>query len=258
MRACMRLGCHSDSLVVVKASSGTEDELPQGALSVKMGFSHPTWGVQLKKMGHNLGMGWYGDGSRATMQSIFIMGITSAHGSIPKSYQLMTVSWWFLKLKEIAAEVFFFCLEKRDRFLFQWLTFWRYSSQRMPNFSITFEPRLGQTLSIGDILTHYVDLQALPSQETLASLVKLASKSQEAGPVVSSLLKVNQGALGVWGSCLLSASQSGMNMVIQQWTIYLYIYIWSKSFVGINFLALHVTSSNFEACQTRRCKLSET
>lgn len=66
MRACMRLGCHSDSLVVVKASSGTEDELPQG-----------------------------------------------------------------------------------------------------------------QTLSIGDILTHYVDLQALPSQETLASLVKLASKSQE-------------------------------------------------------------------------------
>jgi len=55
MRACMRLGCHSDSLVVVKASSGTEDELPQGALSVKMGFSHPTWGVQLKKMGHNLG-----------------------------------------------------------------------------------------------------------------------------------------------------------------------------------------------------------
>eukprot|EP00438_Fugacium_kawagutii_P008615 Skav234211 [mRNA] locus=scaffold2795:162970:174506:- [translate_table: standard] len=38
----------------------------------------------------------------------------------------------------------------------------------------------GQTLTIGDILTYFVDLQALPSQETLASLLKLASKSQEA------------------------------------------------------------------------------
>ena len=49
------------------------------------------------------------------MQFIFIMGITSAHGSIPsipKSYQLVTASWCFLKLKEIAAEVSFFLRKK--------------------------------------------------------------------------------------------------------------------------------------------------
>ena len=155
----------------------------------------------------------------------------------------------------------FFC-EKRHRFLFQWLTFWRYSSQRMPNFSLTFEPRLGQTLSIGDILTHYVDLQALPSQETLASLVKLASKSQEAGPVVSSLLKARKPRSTrcmrqLSAFCIPVGDEYGyttMNYIY----IILYISIWSKSFVGINFLALHMTSSNFEACQTRRCKLSDT
>ena len=168
----------------------------------------------------------------------------------------MTASWCFLKLK-IAAEVSFFFAWKKNRFLFQ-LTFWRYSSQRMPNFSLTFEPRLGQTLSIGDILTHYVDLQALPSQETLASLVKLASKSQEAGPVVSSLLKARKPRSTrcmrqLFAFCIPVGDEYGYTTMN-----YLYIYIWSKSFVGINFLALHVTSSNFEACQTRRCKLSDT
>ena len=166
----------------------------------------------------------------ATMQSIFIMGITSARGSIPKSYQLMTASW-FLKLK-IAAEVSFFLLGKKNRFLclFQWLTFWRYSSQRMPNFSLTFEPRLGQTLSIGDILTHYVDLQALPSQETLASLVNLASKSQEAGPVVSSLLKARKPRSTrcmrqLSAFCIPVGDESGMNMVNYITMNYIYIYM---------------------------------
>ena len=48
--------------------------------------------------------------------------------------------------------------------------------------SISASDLWGQTLSMGDILTYYVDLQALPSQETLASLAKLASKNQEAQP----------------------------------------------------------------------------
>ena len=59
MRACMRLGCHSDSLVVVKTSSGTEDELPQGGgfrengmigVWIKSHYAvhfHPFWGDHL-------------------------------------------------------------------------------------------------------------------------------------------------------------------------------------------------------------------
>lgn len=99
----------------------------------------------------------------------------------------------------------------------------------MPNFSLTFEPRLGQTLSIGDILTHYVDLQALPSQETLASLVNLASKSQEAGPVVSSLLKARKPRSTrcmrqLSAFCIPVGDESGMNMVNYTTKNYIYIY----------------------------------
>ncbi|CAK9017253.1 Bifunctional cytochrome P450/NADPH--P450 reductase 1 (CYP102A2) (Fatty acid hydroxylase CypD) (Flavocytochrome P450 102A2) [Includes: Cytochrome P450 102A2, partial [Durusdinium trenchii] len=39
---------------------------------------------------------------------------------------------------------------------------------------------IGQPISVGEILTYYVDLQALPSQEALASLGRLASRGQEA------------------------------------------------------------------------------
>lgn len=62
----------------------------------------------------------------------------------------------------------------------------------------------GQTLSMGDILTYYVDLQALPSQETLASLAKLASKNQEA-EILSGLSEVKEdSAYDKWQSKCLS------------------------------------------------------
>lgn len=104
MRACMRLGCQSECLVMVKVSSGSaEDDLPQGST------------VDIRLMSASL--------------------------------------------------IIYLCWQVQN----VWM-------------SIFASDLWGQTLSMGDILTYYVDLQALPSQETLASLAKLASKNQEAQP----------------------------------------------------------------------------